>query len=185
MLGVNTFDNTKKPVYTAEIYERRGLKRSKSMTNILLFEFLEDLRKSPKIKGGILKGKRVCFNTDLEIQDINYSRKLINSIYLKSGKYTADLTSANLFVYGSDLEEKRYKKALEFKKSINKRLEFISQSEFLALLGDITEIAFDDVKYLKRHEENRLKMKQKNEEEKRKAKQQSFNKTLEKPKKSV
>ena len=172
MLGVNTFDMSKKPVYTAEIYQWHGLKRSKSMTNILLFEFLEDLRKSQKIKGGILRGKRICFNTDLEILDVDYSRKLINEIYLKSGKYTSDLTSANLFVYGDDKEDKRYKKALQFKKSVNKKLEFISQNDFIALLGSITEVAFDDVKFLIRHEENRRKMKLKNEEEKRKAKLQ-------------
>lgn len=175
MLGVNTYENIERPVYTAEIFERHGLKRSRSMSNVLFFEFLEEIRKKPKIKGGVLNGKRICFNTNLETEDINYSRKLITEIYKKSGKYTADLTSANLFVYDDNLEDKRYKKARQLKKSENPRLVFISQNEFLSLLGEVEDTVFDDVKYLRRHEENRRKIRLKNEEEKRRVKREKQN----------
>lgn len=159
----------KKPIYKAELYEKHGLKKSKATNNILLYEFLEELRSRPKIKGGILRGKRILFNNSMEMDDINFSRSLMKRIYDLSGIYIKDMSGANVYVYDAgNLEDKGYKKAKALKMQ-GQKITFMERQEFLELIGETEIETFDDVKYLHRHDHNRLVSRLKAKEEKKKA----------------
>ncbi len=159
----------KKPIYRAELFERHGLKKSKATNNILIYEFLEELRSRPKIKGGALRGKRILFNNNMEMDDINFSRSLMKKIYDLSGIYTKDMSGANIYVYDAgDLEDKGYKKAKALKMQ-GQKITFMERQEFLEYIGETEIEVFDDVKYIHRHDHNKLVSRLKAKEAKKKA----------------
>ena len=162
VLGVNDKNGIKNMYSVAQIYNRKGLKRSKAQSGILLHEFLEDMKRRPRVDG-ILKGKRVCFNGSLEKDDIMYSRRLIKRIYDLGGKYVTDLTGVNLYVSDTDVESDGRLRKIRYLGSTGQRIKIMEEREFLEMIGEVEEIEFDDVSVLVKHArekaENRMKNK--------------------------
>ena len=152
VLGTNDKNGIKNMYSVAQIYNRKGLKRSKAQSGILLHEFLEDMKRRPRVDG-ILKGKRVCFNGALEKDDIMLSRRLIKRVYDLGGKYVTDLTGVNLYIAEDDAEQDGRLRKIRYLHSVGQRVK----------IGDVEEIEFDDVSVLVKHArekaENRMKNK--------------------------
>ena len=148
--GVNSKNGFVNTYSLAQLYNRKGLKRSKAQGGILLHEFLEEMNSRPKVVGK-LSGKRVCFNSYLEKDDINYSRKLINRIYELGGKYTGDLTVANLFVRAKETDADGRLKKVNYEISKGRKIKVVYQERFISELGEITELEFDDISVLVKH----------------------------------
>ncbi len=162
VLGTNDKNGIKNMYSVAQIYNRKGLKRSKAQSGILLHEFLEDMKRRPRVDG-ILKGKRVCFNGALEKDDIMLSRRLIKRVYDLGGKYVTDLTGVNLYIAEDDAEQDGRLRKIRYLHSAGQRVKIVAESEFLKKIGDVEEIEFDDVSVLVKHArekaENRMKNK--------------------------
>lgn len=149
VLGVNAKDGVRGMFSLAQIYNRKGLKRSKTQSGILLHEFLQEMKNRPRTQG-VLRGKRVCFHTDLEKEDIMKSRRLIKRIYDLGGTYVSDLTVANLYVTDGGETDGRLKKLRRLMAS-GQRVKIVSEREFIESLGEVEEIEFDDVSVLVKH----------------------------------
>lgn len=147
--GVNAKDGVKGMFSLAQLYNRKGLKRSKAQSGILLHEFLREMKRRPRVQG-ILRGKRVCFHSDLEKNDILRSRRLINRIYELGGTYVSDLTAANLYVTDGTDADARLRK-LRRLMSAGQKVKIVGEEEFIQSLGEVEEIEFDDVSVLVRH----------------------------------
>lgn len=147
--GVNAKDGVKGMFSLAQIYNRKGLKRSKAQSGILLHEFLREMKKRPKTQG-ILRGKRVCFYSELEKDDILTARRLIKRIYDLGGSYTSDLTSANLYVTSGKEGDARLRKVKRLM-SAGQRVKIVGEKEFVESLGEVEQIEFDDVSVLVKH----------------------------------
>lgn len=163
ILGENKKSGVTGTYSLAQLYNRKGLKRSKAQGGILLHEFLEEMNSLPR-KAGKLSGRRFCFNSELEKEDINYSRRLIRKIYELGGRYTGDLTVANAYVCAEDAENDNRLKKVRFEISKGRKIRLISEKQFVADLGELEEMEFDDISVLVRH----AREKQKSRMEKRK-----------------
>lgn len=150
VLGENNKSGFINTYSLAQLYNKKGLKRSKAQSGILLHEFLEELNSRPKTIGK-LSGKRICFDSVLEKEDINYSRRLISKIYQLGGKYTADLTVANTFVKSPNVDDDARLRKVYSEISAGRRIKIISEDAFKAELGEIPELKFDDITVLARH----------------------------------
>lgn len=162
VLGRNDASGVVGTYSLAQLYNKKGLKCSKTQGGILLHEFISKMNAAPR-KPGKLSGRRVCFNTELEKSDINLSRRMISKIYDLGGSYTGDLTVANTYVYGEKKEDDgRYNKVMQEIRS-GRKIRLISEQQLKETLGDVDELEFDDISVLVRH----AREKQKNRMEKR------------------
>ncbi len=147
--GINAKDGVKGMYSLAQIYNRKGLKRSKTQSGILLHEFLKEMKARPRGQG-ILRGKRICFNNEMEKDDILRARRLIKRIYDLGGSYTGDLTSANLYVASGSEGDVRLKKLKRLMRA-GQRVKIVGEAEFTESLGEVEQIEFDDVAVLVKH----------------------------------
>lgn len=150
VLGVNDKDGVKNMYSVAQIYNRKGLKRSKAQSGILLHEFLEEMKRRPRVDGA-LRGKRVCFSGALEKEDIMLSRRLIKRIYDLGGKYVTDLSGVNLYVSDDDQEQDGRLRKVHYLGATGQRVKIMRRSDFLKMLGEVEDIEFDDVSVLVKH----------------------------------
>lgn len=149
-LGENNKNGVINCYSLAQLHNKKGLKRSKAQGGILLHEFLKQQNQRKKVFGK-LTGKRFCFNSSLESDDINFSRKLINQIYLDGGRYTGDLTVANVYVKSNSEEEDNRLKKVRYEISKGRKIKIITQEKFLSLFDTIADIEFHDVSVLVKH----------------------------------
>lgn len=91
--------------------------------------------------------KVVCFDENIELDDISLTRNRIAKLYALGGRYTSGVESSNIFVY-EDKESARYKYALAASKS-GHRFVFMPLNDFLRKLGDVPETTFDDAEILR------------------------------------
>ena len=124
--------------YSREVYEGRIGQRSRRMRFALFSGFL---REQKRAEGGALAGKRVCFDDPIELEDVDYSRRLAAAVYASGGKY-ASAESCNLFV------PRGQSKRLGYVKANNRRAKIVPEEEFLELVGDLPEIDTRDAEVL-------------------------------------
>ena len=107
----------------------------------LLNEFMLTMPRSKK-NGLPFSHKVVCFDEDLELDDISLTRNRIAKLYELGGRYSSGVESSNVFIYDKE-ESARYKYARSAANS-GHRLQFIHLSDFLGALGNIPTTQFDD-----------------------------------------
>jgi DNA polymerase III epsilon subunit-like protein len=117
-------------------------KESKKGRKFLLNEFKRKVRKQPdKLFEGWFNGMRVCFDENLEIEDIDLMRDIIRHIVNGGGKYTSSVCECNIFVHGGGKVTDRLKVAL----SLPKKIKPMTKDEFYASLPeDMTRNDYSD-----------------------------------------
>ncbi len=111
----------------------------------LLNEFMFTLPRGKK-QGLPFSGKVVCFDDDIELDDISLTRDRIQRLYELGGRYSSGVESSNVFVYNKE-DSARY----NFAKNAHKtghRLHFVKLDEFLSMLGDIPTNTYNDAAIL-------------------------------------
>lgn len=129
----------------------------------LLNEFLL-IQSHNKKTGLIFSHKVVCFDENLELDDISLTRNRIAKLYELGGRYSSGIESSNIFVYNGT-QTSRYQYALN-SVNLGHKLRFLTLNSFLEMLGEIPNICFDDYAILnasnKRRRLNRERSAQKN-----------------------
>lgn len=124
--------------YSRAVYEGRLGQRSRKMRYALFSEFV---RGQKRAEGGALAGKRVCFDEPIELEDVDYSRRLAAAVYAAGGKYVS-AESCNVFVPRGN------SKRLGYVRANNRRAKIVPEEEFLAEMGELPEIETRDADIL-------------------------------------
>ncbi len=141
--------------YTDMVYTGIDYNNAKTKKR-LLNEFVLSCKRE-KTNGLAFSHKVVCFDEDIELDDITLTRNRIDKLYKLGGRYSSGVECSNVFVYDKT-DSPRYNYAVNAKNS-GHRLLFMHLSAFLKVLGDVPNNIYDDAAILyagnKRRRKNR------------------------------
>ncbi len=127
--------------------EQFGLKRSKKIQALLLYEYISRL----PVKRG--RGK-ICFSYKVEKLDVNYTRTLIKLLTEKGYSFTRDADACSIFVVNDANDNDKRKLLIE---QIKKRkITIVTLREFEKFIGYEENYPFNDKVFLSGYYETKL-----------------------------
>lgn len=125
---------------------------SKSSKKRLLGMFVKNIKSSSKThnKDHCFYKKKISIDSEIEMEDITRTRKAIQKLTDIGGKYNKNISSCDILV--SD----------NISKTDNLKCEIMSSQMFFALIGELPNIYFDDIKLLKDYMKERIKQRNAN-----------------------